>query len=90
MWSSGGSGVGWARQWASADWGQQSVVVVSVDGWIVIVKGLEVEVVTYYHVCCCNVYPRFLSSQNHSLAPWLHPLASRAAELLGLPCRPEL
>ena len=49
MWSSGGSGVGWARQWASADWGQQSVVVVSVDGWIVIVKGLEVEVVTYYY-----------------------------------------
>ena len=46
MWSSGGSGVGWARQWAPADWGQQSVVVVSVDGWIVIVKGLEVEVVT--------------------------------------------
>ena len=41
MWSSGGSGVGWARQWAPADWGQQSVVVVSVDGWIVIVKGLE-------------------------------------------------
>ena len=80
MWSSGGSGVGWARQWASADWGQQSVVVVSVDGWIVIVKGLEVEVVTYYYVCFCNLYPRFLSSQNHSLAPWLHPLASRAAE----------
>ena len=90
MWSSGGSGVGWARQWASADWGQQSVVVVSVDGWIVIVKGLEVEVVTYYYVCFCNLYPRFLSSQNHSLAPWLHPLASRAAELLRRPCRPEL
>ena len=68
--------VGWPRQWASADWGQQSVVVVSVDGWIVTVKGLEVEVITYYYVCICNLYPRFLSSKNHSLAPWLHPLAS--------------
>ena len=52
MWSSGGSGVGWPRQWASADWGQQSVVVVSGDGWIVTVKGLEVEVITYYLLLC--------------------------------------
>ena len=69
---------GLATAWAAADWawGQQSVVVVSVDGWIVTVKGLEVEVITYYYVCICNLYPRFLSSKNHSLAPWLHPLAS--------------
>ena len=53
---------GLATAWASADWGQQSVVVVSVDGWIVTVKGLEVEVITYYYVCICNLYPRFLSS----------------------------
>ena len=35
MWSSGGSGVGWARQWASADWGQQSVVTGGGEqGWL--------------------------------------------------------
>ena len=56
MWSSGGSGVGWARQWASADWGQQSVVTGGGEqGWLDCdSKGarrfvLEVEVVTYYY-----------------------------------------
>ena len=93
VWAGHGNGlqqIGVSNQW----W----LVVVSRDGWIVIVKGLEVEVVTYYYVCICNLYPRFLSSQNHSLAPWLHPLASWAAELLSCwaaellrrPCRPEL